>query len=45
MTGSWIGCFLMIEMSGVLFILLLRGMHIVYGVLLDKLYPCPEKPE
>ena len=45
LTGSWIGCVLMIKVSGVFFILLLWGIWRVFGVSLDKLYPCPDKSE
>ena len=42
LTSSRIGSFLIIEVSGVLFILLLRGILRVSGVTID---PCPDKTE
>ena len=45
LAGSWIGCFIMIEVSGILFILFLRWIQIVSGVSLDKISPCPDKLE
>ena len=44
-TGYLIGYFLMIKVSGVLFILFLRGIQRLSGVIFDRLSPCPEKPE
>ena len=40
LNGSLIVSFLMIGLSGVLFILLLRGIQRVSGVSLDKVSPC-----
>ena len=44
-TGFLIGCFLIIEVSGVFFILFLRVIQIVSCVTLDKRSPCAEKTE
>ena len=45
LTGSLIGFFLMIVVSGVFFILLLRGIWRISGAELDKLSPCIYKTE
>ena len=42
---SPIGYFLITEVSGVFFILLLQGMRILSGVTLAKIYPCKDKKE
>ena len=45
LTSSWIGCFLMIELTEVFFLLFLRVIWRVSSVSLDKISPCPDKPE
>ena len=39
------GCSIMIEVSGFLFLLFLRGIQRVSGVTPDKIYPCTYKSE
>ena len=45
LTGSWIVFFIIIEVSGVFFLLFLRGIRRVSDVSLDRLSPCTEKLE
>ena len=43
--GSWIGSFLMIELSEIFFLLFFQGISCWSGVTLDKLSSCPDKIE